>query len=133
MELKIVEFETAKKLKEIGFDLPVDVYYFTPKTETHLCTNIGVFTNRNGDSDVASAPTQALVIDWLREVHDLEVVLSPFFFDPNSRMYDVKVYKWSEGNGYDFVIECGVHSNPEKALESGIPEAIKLIKTKQDD
>ena len=75
-----VSFETAKLLKEKGFDVPCDSYY------DYFSSNVTMYqgyvpefsdscTNHNGrdNFDVYSRPTLQMAMMWLREVHNLSV------------------------------------------------------------
>ena len=53
-----VSFETAKLLKEKGFDQSCATYYLK-------------------DKQVYAAPTQAMAMKWLREVHDIKIMICP--------------------------------------------------------
>lgn len=87
--------------------------------------------------ELYSAPTQSLLQKWLREVHNIDVVLSPERYS-NGINYLVQAQKWDltadpEVNP-NFVVKGSFwyndnHEYPtyEKALEKGLQEALKLI------
>lgn len=66
-----VSYETAKLLKEKGFDIPVRTYYENDDYEIVIDNEI-IFGNahnwNNSSTGYISAPTQAMAIKWLREV-----------------------------------------------------------------
>ena len=69
-----VSFETAKLLKEKGFDIPCMGRYSVRSKEFHLdctkrCNNGGLFE--------CAAPTLQMAMKWLREVHNLWLEISP--------------------------------------------------------
>lgn len=78
-----VSFETAKLLKEKGFDIPCNSLYRKTLKENKLFDEpnlyIASWLKNNTDlkkseySDIVYcvAPTQALVMRWLREVHQI--------------------------------------------------------------
>lgn len=71
-----VSFETAKLLKEKGFDLPVHyVYHYWTKAPFfhRKMKNFNGEEYRNLKNEWYSAPTQTLAMKWLREVHKLEI------------------------------------------------------------
>ena len=83
-----VSFETAKLLKEKGFNIPCDNYYDssgkTPNESVYGGANIETL-DYNADPFVKSGfpkfktfsvPTQAMAMKWLREVHKLVIVVS---------------------------------------------------------
>ena len=65
-----VSFETAKLLKEKGFD-EVGIGFYTPEKELHQ-TLLGESNSIWKDASI-SAPTQQMAMRWLREVHNLVI------------------------------------------------------------
>lgn len=63
-----VSFETAKLLKEKGFDEFTLHYY----VEGHLLKHYSPLTN--SDTAGISAPTLQMAMKWLREVHSIHIV-----------------------------------------------------------
>ena len=61
-----VSFETAKLLKEKGFDEKLKHYYDTDGILV-LCHRGQYFSNK---SNAFIAPTQSMAMKWLREVHN---------------------------------------------------------------
>lgn len=128
IEESFVRFNTAKLLKEVGFDVPCRGVYITDRigyyefreydnkqTTDDLCRNI-----KDGFQYEYLAPTQALAARWLREVHNIDVMVDVY----NRDYYVCNVYK----NKHLMIIRNIVTSSFEKALEEGLCEAIKLIK-----
>ena len=72
-----VSFETAKLLKEKGFNEKCTHYY---KNEKYLVdlgyTNIHHYTNSDLVEEFV-APTLQMAMKWLREVHDIDVSVVP--------------------------------------------------------
>ena len=63
-------FEVAKLLKEKGFDSPCMGRYSVRSKEFHLdCTKMC----NNGGLFEYAAPSQAMAMKWLREVHQLHI------------------------------------------------------------
>ena len=137
IEESYVSFDTAKLLKEVGFDVPCSGVYVTDrigyyefrendnkKTADDLWRN-----TRDGFQYEYLAPTQALAARWLREVHRIVVdaTFIPSLFDGVNWHYFI-------GNMDDIVLEGGFelserkYSTYEEAMEAGLQEAIKLIK-----
>ena len=72
-----VSFETAKLLKEKGFDIPCMGRYSVRSKEFHLdctkrCNNGGLFE--------CAAPTLQMAMKWLREVHKIGIFPSTYTF-----------------------------------------------------
>lgn len=65
-----VDFETAKLLKEKGFDAPCMGRYSVRSKEFHLdCTKMC----NNGGLFECAAPSHAMAMKWLREVHNIVI------------------------------------------------------------
>lgn len=134
IEEQFVSFDTAKLLKEAGFDVSCRGVYVTDRTgyyefreydnkqtKDDLCWNTG-----DGFQYEYLAPTQALAARWLREVHKLHVFAK--------RIYEYALDKFSWGyyiqsSNYEYCknFEIGFDKY-EQALEAGLQDAIKLIK-----
>lgn len=114
IEEQFVSFDTAKLLKEAGFDVPCTSHY--------TCNGFGwdnlSRVNYNSCESLFSRPTQALAARWLREVHEIDVVVNIYARD----YYMCNVYKKR------LMIIRSIESSFEEALEAGLQEAIKLIK-----
>lgn len=67
-----VSFETAKLLKEKGFDWECISYYVSDEPDDVKYSFCGE-TNSIWESRCCSAPTLQMAIKWLREVHDLNI------------------------------------------------------------
>ena len=122
IEEQFVSFDTAKMLKEAGFDAPCTSQY----TEGEYIWNVGYPENFNQDEVGYSRPTQALAARWLREVHKLHV------FAKRTYEYALDKFSWGyyiQSSNYEYCknFEIGFDSY-EQAIEEGLCEAIKLIK-----
>lgn len=69
IEESYVSFDTAKLLKEAGFDAPCYKQY----SDTGIQWESTSPSNFNADDWGCSCPTQALAARWLREVHHYAV------------------------------------------------------------
>lgn len=68
-------FEVAKLLKEKGFDIPCIGRYSARSNDFYLdctrrCNNGGLFE--------LAAPTHQMAMKWLREVHDIKIMIRPY-------------------------------------------------------
>lgn len=76
-----VSFETAKILKEKSFDAKCDYFYVNGKlvrSQGFACNwNDGetLFADYNNE---CSAPTLQMVMKWLREIHNIHIVVYPY-------------------------------------------------------
>jgi hypothetical protein len=105
--MKKVDFETTKKLFVLGFKIHIDEilgFYIIDNNAVHYFSNIGQkLTGYLTDPkfEKIPAPTTDQVINWLREKHYIEVVISPYssvqYKDTYKVDYTVKLYgnDWS--------------------------------------
>ena len=121
IEESYVSFDTAKLLKEAGFDVPCTSQY----TEGKCIWNVGYPYNFNQDEFGYSRPTQALAERWLREVYNV-AIYSLYDDDMEKWFYVVDAFtKNPVINGFQSGSE---YDDYESAFEDGLREAIKLIK-----
>ena len=130
MEDTRVTFETAKLAKEKGFDA---LCYDAFNSKGNLYSNGWceyIYDNKveipfgSGvlESQDILAPTQSLLAKWLREEHNIIVLVDYEGIDG----YYYKFYSYKEGNkNYDASDKN--YNTYEEALEAGIQEALKLI------
>ena len=69
-----VSFEAAKLLKEKGFDEPC-FYYYKDKV---LIFSHSLKGRNSYQTDTCSAPTLQMAMKWLREVHNIHIVIHPY-------------------------------------------------------
>ena len=130
IEEQFVSFETARMLKEAGFDVPC----FNQYTERGTIWHCDCPENFNKSQCATSCPTQALAARWLREVHGIHVS-SNIFMDSANDADGNTVDEWTFWS-YDLFDNSGRiieesddrYDNYEEAMEAGLQEAIKLIK-----
>ena len=133
IEEQFVSFETAKLLKEAGFDVPtrgtwrknytVDaafVEHFYGQTTDDI-------SRRSADSFQHEylAPTQSLAARWLREVHGFHL------YSKRCYNYNLNQYTWGfwiQRVKYDVYVnfEIGFDSQ-EETIEAGLQEALRII------
>lgn len=124
IEESYVSFDTAKLLKEAGFDVPC----FNQYTERGTIWHCDCPENFNKSQCVTSCPTQALAARWLREEHDTFVKME------RVGCFDGKEFRfyWS----YSLIrvstaclksISGGRYDSYEEALEVGIAKCLEQI------
>ena len=119
IEEQFVSFETARLLKEAGFDeVCRSAYYATG--------NIAVMYERNSmlSPGYVSRPTQVLAARWLREVHRLFIEI---FYRITGFNYEIIYTKTDEVAFTTHEPKINFISY-EGCLEDALQEAIKLIK-----
>ena len=127
IEESYVCFDTAKMLKDVGFDVPCISQYM----QNGFRWNGGSLkkVNYNEYESVFSCPTQALAAKWLREVHGIVVDIT--FIPP---LFDGVNWQYFIGNMDDMVWEGDFEPSDQKyatyeeALEAGLKHGLELIK-----
>ena len=133
IEEQFVSFDTAKMLKEAGFDVPCRGIYRAYRIGTFVFHE---YDRKSAKDDLCRnavdgfqyeylAPTQALAARWLREVYNL-AIYSLYDDDMEQWFYVVDAFtKNPVINGFQSGSE---YDDYESAFEDGLREAIKLIK-----
>ena len=121
-----VTFETAKLLKQAGFGIPV--YDFWEYVGEYVEYRSDCAANHNKHGHLTSRPTQALAARWLREVHGFHLFLKRCY------NYNLNQYTWGfwiQRVKYDVYVKSEIgFDSQEEAIEAGLQEAIKMIKSK---
>ncbi len=120
MELQIVSFELAKKLKEIDFDEPVEMVY--RNNEHKRLFSLNMLVKLKDRQSIIAAPTQALAQMWFREKYKIIITI----------MFELDAYECLIDNGYNVGSE-GIEKTfdiYEEALEAGLLKACEIIKNK---
>lgn len=129
-----VSFETAKMLKEKGFDVPCRSNY----RSCYQCYKVPFYHNTpknfNGkeyeglNSEWFSAPTLQMAMKWLREVHNIHISVYPFnrelpITEDTSYTCDVATEKISPMRGH----LRGIWKTYEEAVEAAIKYALENL------
>jgi hypothetical protein len=118
MKEELVTHPTAKLAKEKGFDIITEQMYgnqIIPQLEQYNQTRWNIY------KDYYLAPSQSLLQRWLREVHNINVIV-----DTNIDGFFVSIKFRIKYNFGDINI-IDIYNIYELALETGLQEALKLI------
>ena len=130
IEESYVNFDTAKMLKEAGFEANLKTMYLEEeKDEWAFWDSCAKRSDYNYFDDTIACPTQALAARWLREVHRIAMGV---VFVPSSVNGDV----WQCFVGkMDDMVWIGDHemsdckyATYEEAFEYGLKRGLELIK-----
>ena len=121
IEESYVSRDTARMLKEAGFDVPCNSYYELEDGEVVRKDCIRPYDHNCFEDTVCSRPTQALAARWLREVHNIFIQLNPTFDGWLLDLFDLKKHQYILTN------KDANADSYEQAFEDGLREAIKLI------
>ena len=122
-----VSFEVAKLLRNKGFDIKCRYYYIQTKEMFEIDTKYHTALTTQELSDLQiigekedryAAPTQAMVMKWLREVHKLYIEITPssktnefivdsYRIDIVTRFFDT-IYVSSGYNTYEEACEAAI-------------------------
>ena len=136
MEDTRITFETAKLAKEKGFPqepnkLKIPYYNYKGEFKGDVKDWLRKYLRNEDTSDVesVSAPTQSLLAKWLREVHNIEVLISIFPKQMREKMSKEKYCGYILNEDWNPTIPSnGTFCKTYKeALEAGLVEALKLI------
>lgn len=117
MKDTLVTFEIAILAKEKGFKELCSLSYLKEK--------LVLFGSNNQFENYISVPTQSLLQKWLREEHDIDIIIKPWTgTNKGEKMYaaDILIF------GTSTYIKLMRQNKYEEALERGLYEALKLIK-----
>ena len=142
IEESYVSFDTAKLLKEAGFDVPCRGVYVTDRigyyefreNDNKQTANDLWWNTRDGFQYEYLAPTLALAARWLRETHGIHVS-SNIFIDSANDADGNTVDEWNFWS-YDLFDNSGRiieesddrYDSYEEALEEGLKRSLELIK-----
>ena len=121
IEESYVSFETAKMLKEAGFDVPCTSNYMTSKSSWNDLQR----ANFNASETTYSRPTQALAARWLREMYNVAIYS---FYDTDMEQWFYVVDAFTKNPVINVFQSGSEYDDYESAFEAGLREAIKLIK-----
>ena len=123
MKDQIISFETAKLAKKKGFNEPC-LECYVEKGTLYNNNREGIeFTNKQLLITNCSAPTQSLLQRWLREIHNIDIIIWKNGIDGSYRVEDILLNN-KEITNLEFEDSF---DNYENALEEGLYEALKLI------
>ena len=122
-----VNFETAKILKEKGFDEPCDVWYseYSSQFGDEKYTSIEFDSHNKFDKDykfICSAPTLQMAMKWLREVHNVNIEIHYNRFGENYKY--LIIYK---PEVLDDIRSLGVFYSYEEACEAAIKYCLENL------
>lgn len=125
---ELISVELALLAKEKGLEMEMDDYGNIPG---YSLTNIGIFPsqykafyNFPTDEEWLFAPTPAYLQKWLREEHDIDIVIIPDICYSYGKVYDAMIYTVGKKEA-----KVGMSSfkKYEDALEQSLLKALELI------
>lgn len=123
-----VSFDTAKMLKDAGFDGMAHKYYYRPRLSGKMEERFAMSPrNLNKEPRCISLPTQALAARWLREVHGIivDVTFCPPKQDKNWKFFIGEIEDMIWEGDYDSSNER--YTTYEEAMEDALRQALRRI------
>ena len=112
-----VSFETAKLLKEKGFDEPCYAEYYVPTKEFNHFEYEG--NNNENYKEWITAPTLQMAMKWLRKEHNLCIVSLPVVTDDEGE--GGCLWKYTISMKLKVLFDSGnLYESPEIALDDAI-------------
>jgi hypothetical protein len=148
MENLFVSYETALKLKQLGFDENCFAKYNSKKQidyferpKAFYCVNSKsswfspIFSSKETVSKVCTAPTHQQVIDWFRDKHKLHFYIVPYGDGESWTLSNIGRTDKTTNNGRLFYEVRDKYDSIKfktyyEALDKAIDEALKLINDK---
>lgn len=112
-----VSLETAKLLKEKGFDERVNSYFTDDGLEGYMF-GTGRKSNSELEECFYSRPTLQMAMKWLREVHGIDISIAIRFWTEDEDIY-VKSWKYTVYHT-DEIEDFGQSDTYEEACETAI-------------
>lgn len=133
-----VSFETAKLLKEKGFDEDIDLWY-DENGDTFFKYHYAISRDWRvrQNQQVYQHPTLQMAMKWLREIHNLCLFVIPATIDdtlrPGYAIYPKCDNKWewcaSKNDGSKATFGCDINKNYCDSYEDAVEAAIKYCLT----
>jgi hypothetical protein len=144
MTEKLIKLETAKLAKEKGFNWPVgETYSSKGLTQVYYKS---IYEDMNGkrhevtpnvypNPPYYSAPTQALLQKWIREVHNIHITIDSYHCLGRSKPFGLSIDYLNESGKWTYAdyrddTDFEIY---EDALEKGLVEGLKLINIKTNE
>lgn len=111
-------YEVSKLLKEKGFNIPTHTFY-DPSKSHYIVKFDPCLIDRNAGTCV-SAPTHQMALKWLREVHNILIVVEPHTYDyVNDKNSSYVISLW-QGDNYCELITSKDYPTYEEAVDTAI-------------
>jgi len=124
-----VSFETAKLLKEKGFDENTPVNYFVGDDKPRGCV-VGemIYHKRlEEDTHLIPAPTLQMAMKWLREVHHCVICITPLTFYCGEIVSKWGYCIWADDNTEVDEESSPRHESYEEACEAAIKYCLEKL------
>lgn len=125
-----VSFETAKLLKEKGFNEETEhemwyvIKQFSTGCHWNYCTyKVGDITREYNDDCCISMPTHQMSMKWLREVHHIHISINPI----SEKGYNATIYDVTDFDDCGIISDTKSFFHVEEACEAAIKYCLKNL------
>ena len=113
-----VSFETAKLLKEKGFDQNCATYYLDGQVWRHYHGEV-----IPKGKQIYAAPTQAVAMKWLREVHEIDIIIFRHIRGKRITFFD----RIEKRTHVEHQSKCNLYLSYEQACETAIKYCLENL------
>ena len=119
-----VSFETAKLLKEKGFDDEYTNAFYDKSGILYFIDILSDFSEHtDNDTDIA-ASTLYVAMKWLREVHNINIDIVPIW---NQKRFEYQVFVVTPENAKHYYIDDKLYLGYEQACEAAIKYCLENL------
>lgn len=119
-----VSFETAKLLKEKGFDDEYTNAFYDKSGILYFIDILSDFSEHtDNDTDIA-ASTLYVAMKWLREVHNINIDIVPIW---NQKRFEYQVFVVTPENAKHCYIDDKLYLGYEQACEAAIKYCLENL------
>ena len=123
-----VSFETAKLLKEKGFNERLLTFYITDEAKKEGCFQIMAFTDDKIDNNHSDhcylAPTLQMAMKWLRIIHNTNIDIVSVW---NQKRFEYQVFVVTPENAKHCYIDDKLYLGYEQACEAAIKYSLEHL------
>ena len=121
-----VSYEVAKLLKEKGFDWRCNSHYWSQDLDTLRYSDYPQNWNCASD-DWYSCPTHQMAMKWLREEHNIFIVIEPYMYDYINEKNSSYVTSLWQGDNYYENITSKDYPTYEQAVEAALKYSLENL------
>jgi hypothetical protein len=118
-------FEVSKLLKEKGFNCPCKVVYSPKGIIKHYLKEEVYAHNLKGHKKLCQ--THQMAMAWLREVHNICIIIEPHAYDYINEKNTSYVYSLWQGDNYYENPELKSYPSYEEAVEAALKYVLKNL------
>lgn len=123
-----VSFEIAKLLKEKGFNGECETSYYISNKGCENAVSVGDFTKvRPWREALIAAPTHQMAMKWLRDVHNIFIVIEPHMYDYINEKNSSYVISLWQGDNYYENITSKDYPTYEDAVEAALKYSLENL------